>query len=205
MHRVLLATHNKGKLSEFSKLLLGIELISLDAVGITELPPEKGSTFAQNARIKAWSAASHCGMLTIADDSGLEVDALDGAPGVYSARYGGEGLNDNDRNEKLLNEISEVPDDLRTARFVCAIAVVYQTKTTALDSLVFRGVCEGSIARQPIGENGFGYDPIFSLSDGRTMAQLEIEEKNRISHRAKALEKFLKWARVYFETKNGCI
>ena len=182
--RLLIATGNRGKLEEFRALLpLEMDLLTLHDVGL-DSPPETGTTFAENARLKARAAATQSGLLAIADDSGLEVDALDGAPGLYSARYAGEPGDDEANRKKLLAALAGVPFARRRARFRCAVVVATPDGREA----VAEGVCEGAIAFEPAGSNGFGYDPLFMLPDGRTMAQLSPEEKNAISHRARACQ-----------------
>ncbi len=184
---VLLATTNAGKRAEFRRLLPpDIHVLTLDDLGLT-LPPEDGTTFAETASAKARFAASRGGMLTIADDSGLEVDALGGAPGLHSARYAGDGASDVSNREKLLTALRDVPEPERTARFRCAVAMADASGLVA----VAEGTCEGVITTSPVGEHGFGYDPLFRLSCGRTMAELLPEEKNQISHRAKAYQAVL--------------
>jgi XTP/dITP diphosphohydrolase len=183
--KLLIATHNLGKVREYRELLVGlpVETTYLDAAGITLEVEETGASFAENARLKATTYAAASGLLTWADDSGLEVDALDGAPGVYSARYAGHAASDADRYRKLLNRLAGVPWDRRTARFRCVVAIAapHGAVSTA------EGVCEGIIAFGPAGEHGFGYDPVFYLPDlGATLAQLPAEVKNQISHRGRA-------------------
>lgn len=183
--RLLIATHNEGKKREYEELLAGagVELVSLSDVGIHQSVPEEGDTYAENALLKARGYAALSGMLTLADDSGIEVDALGGAPGVRTARYAGEEASDAERNALLLRRIEGVPDPERTARFRCVIALAWPDGRTA----VVEGVVEGRIALEPRGEHGFGYDPIFFVPEyGRTMAELPEEVKNRISHRARA-------------------
>jgi XTP/dITP diphosphohydrolase len=183
--KLLLATHNPGKKAEYVALLQGLELelVTLADLGITDVIAEDGETFAQNALLKARGYAKATGLLTLADDSGLEVDALGGAPGIYTARYGGEGLSDEERYRLLLRNLQGVPDEQRTARFRCVIALAWPDGRTELAE----GVCEGRIAHEPRGEHGFGYDPVFYLPEfGRTMAELPAEVKNRLSHRARA-------------------
>jgi XTP/dITP diphosphohydrolase len=185
--RLLIATHNRGKLREYQELLTGlpIELVTLDDVGIRDDVEETGETFVENARVKATAYARASGLLTIADDSGLQVDALGGEPGVCSKRYAGEGKSDADRVEFLLAKLRDVPAGKRTARFRCAIAIASPIgKVSETD-----GTCEGEIAFAPRGINGFGYDPVFYMAErGKTMAELPAEEKNKISHRARASE-----------------
>ncbi|HHX44587.1 MAG TPA: XTP/dITP diphosphatase [Chloroflexi bacterium] len=183
--RVLIATHNEGKKREYAELLAdtGAELVSLADVGIEQSIPEEGETYAENAVLKARGYAALSGMLTLADDSGIEVDALGGGPGVHTARYVGEGASDADRNALLLRSVAGVPEEARTARFRCVIALAWPSGRTE----VVEGVVEGRIAPEPRGEHGFGYDPIFYVpAYGRTMAELPEEVKNRISHRARA-------------------
>jgi len=195
--RIVIATFNRGKVAEFASLLDGFVVVGLDAAGCPALPPEIGTTFEENARAKAWAAASLTGLFTLADDSGLEIDALGGAPGVLSARYGGPDLDDRGRCLKVLAELEDVPMERRTARFRCVLAAAHPSGDLGLDVPMFHGVCEGRIAERPSGEHGFGYDPIFMLPDGRTMAQLPSREKNKLSHRALAVRKFLQWSVPY--------
>lgn len=184
---IVIATTNPGKIEEFRRLLPpGIEIRSLLDLGI-KLPPEHGATFLENAHAKALAAARQSGHLAIADDSGLEVDALGGEPGIRSARYAGPGASDADNRARLLAALAAVPSPTRTARFRCAVAIASPEGLIASAE----GVCEGSIATTPAGCHGFGYDPIFLLPDGRTMAKLPPEEKNRISHRARAYQAVL--------------
>ncbi len=185
--KLLIATRNDGKKAEYASLLhgLGINLVSLADTCIDDIVEETGTTYADNALLKARTYAAIAGLATLADDSGLEVDALDGAPGVYSARYGGEGLDDEARYRLLLQEIEGVPEKARSARFRCVIALVWPDGRED----VVEGVCEGRIAEEPRGENGFGYDPVFYVpKEGCYMAELPQEVKNRISHRAHAAE-----------------
>lgn len=185
---LLVATHNQGKVAEFAGILgeSGIEWLSLDDVGIDEDVEETGATFRDNAVLKAVAYARMTGFLTLADDSGLEVDALGGRPGVLSARYGGPGLTAVDRYQLLLRNLDGVPAELRAARFRCVIALAAPDGTILGTA---DGVCEGGITLAPAGDGGFGYDPVFRLA-GRdvTMAQLPAAEKNAISHRARAVK-----------------
>lgn len=184
--RLLVATHNKGKVGEYAELLsdLNVDWLNLDAVGVTEDVAETEHTFRGNAILKAVAYARQTGLITLADDSGLEVDALGGQPGVLSARYGGPGSTAVDRYRLLLHNLAHVPWEQRTARFHCVIALA------GADGELLGtadGVCEGVIASEPVGDNGFGYDPVFLLPEyGLTMAQLPASEKNRISHRGRA-------------------
>lgn len=186
--RLLIATHNRGKLIEYQEMFadLPFELVTLDDVGIRDDVAEKGATFAENARVKALDYARASGLLTLADDSGLQVDALGGEPGVHSKRYAGANKSDADRIIFLLNKLRDVPPDKRAARFRCAIALATPDgKLWETD-----GTCEGKIAFEPRGENGFGYDPIFQVAArGVRMAELSTAEKNKVSHRAHAAEK----------------
>ena len=185
--KLVVATNNQGKVKELKKLLepLGFEPVSLKDEGIEIEVVEDGETFAENARLKAEAVYNivHCPV--IADDSGLEIDFLDGAPGIYSARYAGENATDKERMEKVLSELEGTDESLRTARVVCALYCILDDET----EYSVLGTCDGVIGTEPVGENGFGYDPIFVLPDGRTMAELEASEKNEISHRANALRK----------------
>ncbi|HEY8445799.1 MAG TPA: RdgB/HAM1 family non-canonical purine NTP pyrophosphatase [Thermomicrobiales bacterium] len=179
---LVVATSNPGKLAEFRRLLpASVMLLSLTDLGI-ESPPETGETFAENARLKAIAAAQQSGRLAIADDSGLEVDALGGAPGVRSARYAGEPANEAANRARLLAELQGVPPEQRTARFRCVVALAAPTGLIG----EAEGTCEGAISEAEAGTHGFGYDPLFLLPDGRTMAQLLPHEKDAISHRARA-------------------
>ncbi len=190
--KLLIATNNRGKLREYRELLgeLSCELTSLAEEGIELKVEETGRSYRENAILKATAYARVSGLLTVADDSGLEVDALGGEPGIFSARYGGLGT-DEERYRLLLKRLEGVPWPERTARFRCVIALAFPEGRVE----TFEGVCEGVIAFEPRGEHGFGYDPVFYLPElGRTMAELTPQEKNRISHRARAaarLRKFL--------------
>ena len=186
--KLLVATGNPGKLREVSQMLTGMpfEVLSLQDLGISMEVEETGATFAENAILKAKAYCASAGALTLADDSGLVVDALDGRPGVRSARYGGEGLTDPQRVELLLKELVEVPWEKRMARFHCVIALAWPEGR--LETV--EGVVEGIIQYEPKGTNGFGYDPVFHLPErGCTTAQLETSDKNRISHRGQAVRK----------------
>lgn len=192
MSRLVVATGNRGKVAEIRGLVseLGFQVSSL--LEMREVPEivEDGETFEENALRKATIVRDVAGCAVLADDSGLVVDALDGRPGIHSARYGGEGLDDRRRYELLLEEMRDVPDDARAARFVCALAFAEPGE----EPVTFRGVFEGTIARRPAGDNGFGYDPVFTPA-GRdvTLAQLSAEEKRRTSHRARALASLAGW------------
>lgn len=187
MKPLLVATHNRGKVAEFADMLADMQVAwrSLDDAGVTEDVAETGATFRDNALLKARAYAAMTGLLTLADDSGLEVDALGGAPGVLTARYGGPGLSHAQRYQLLLRSLADVPDAQRTARFRCVIVLVAADGSLLGEST---GTCEGMIARAPAGEGGFGYDPVFFLPQrGLTMAQLAAAEKHQISHRGRAL------------------
>jgi XTP/dITP diphosphohydrolase len=184
--RVVLASANPGKLRELAALLapLGVELVSQGSLGIGSAE-ETGSTFHDNALLKARHAARAAGLPALADDSGIEVDALGGRPGVWSARYAGEGASDGENLALLLKELGEVPEERRTARYRCVMAYVAHADDAPL---LGEGAWEGRIALTPKGSGGFGYDPAFIPSgDTRTAAQLPAQEKNRISHRGLAV------------------
>lgn len=186
--RLLIATHNPGKVAEYKSILadLPVTLTYLDEAGITEDVEETETTFEGNALLKARHYSGLTGLWTWADDSGLEVDALDGRPGVLSARYGGKGLTDADRYRKLLGEMAAVPEGERTARFRCVVALVAPDGQVATCD----GRLEGRIAYEAKGHNGFGYDPIFYIPGfQRSLAELEKDVKNQISHRAEAAAK----------------
>ena len=188
MPSLLLATTNPGKIREYRLLLAGLDyqIVTLSEQGITEVITEQGESYEQNAGIKAAAYAKLSRLITLADDSGIEVDALNGKPGVHSARFAGEKATDADRVVKLLAMLSGVPPDKRTAHFKCVIAIA--TPEGKLD--VCQGECHGIIAPEAKGENGFGYDPIFYLPGlGKTMAELPPRLKNRLSHRGKAARK----------------
>jgi len=185
--RFVLASSNPGKLRELKELLapLGHELIPQSALGI-ETPPETGATFVANALLKARHAARAAGLPAIADDSGIEVDALGGRPGVHSARFAGEGATDQQNLEKLLARMRHVTEDKRTARYRCVIALVRSEDDP--DPVIAEGVWEGHIAREPRGTGGFGYDPAFVPAGlSCTAAELSAVEKNTLSHRGQAL------------------
>jgi XTP/dITP diphosphohydrolase len=185
MLRLLLATTNPGKICELRALLAGCgwEILTPQDIGLTLQVEEIGQTYADNARRKAEAYARASGLVALADDSGLEVDALGGAPGLHSARYAGQDTTHADKMGMLLAELRDVPDEQRTARFRAVIVIATPDGRT----FQTEGVCEGRIARAPRGAGGFGYDPIFLVEGGsRTMAELPAEEKNRISHRARA-------------------
>lgn len=184
---LLLATNNQGKVREYRQLLHGLpyKLLTLAECGLGDVE-ETGATFAENARLKATAGAAGSGLHTLADDSGLEVVALGGEPGVMSARYAGEGASDSDRIAYLLSRMKDVPWEERAARFVCVIALATPGGNTEFVS----GECDGIIALTPKGERGFGYDPVFYFPElGKTMAELPPEQKNVVSHRGQAARK----------------
>jgi len=186
VRKLVVATRNPKKRQELAALLrdMPVEVLGLDAFPGAPEVEETGATFADNARLKAEAAARHTGLWAIADDSGLEVDALGGRPGVFSARFAGPGATDAANNELLLTLLEGVPPEKRQARFRCAIAIASPQGETWVDE----GVCEGVIALTPRGDGGFGYDPLFVVPElGKTFAELGESVKNRISHRARAL------------------
>ena len=184
--KLVIASNNKGKIKEMKSILtpFGFDVISQSESGFSLDVEETGTTFEENSLLKAQALYDVCKCAVIADDCGLEVDYLNKAPGVYSARYGGENLNDIQRYEKVLAELDGVPVENRTSRFVCVITYI----TEKGGKFAFRGECEGYIGFEPKGENGFGYDPIFYIGE-KSISQISEEEKNIISHRAKALSK----------------
>jgi len=192
MEKVVLATGNKKKVEELNALLADLNYIVVPQSEFkVESVPETGTTFVENAIIKARHAAHITGLPAIADDSGIEVDALLGRPGVYSARYAGEDASDQDNLEKLLEEMNGVPPVLRTARYWCVL--VYMRHADDPTPIICQASWEGSLATEPSGENGFGYDPIFNVPDlDCTAAELEPATKNRLSHRGKALAQLAK-------------
>lgn len=214
--KIVLASRNAKKIRELETLLaqhssMHIEVLSLDDIGYTEEIVEDGTSFEENAWIKAATPAA-MGYIGIADDSGLSVDALGGAPGIYSARYGGEGTNDAKNNEKLLAEMNEVPDEERGAAFVSAVACVFprecdveipedvRTEKNGLSGFVVRGECRGTILRETRGCDGFGYDPLFYVAEKEcTFAELSSDEKNAISHRGVAMRAFCRQFLSLFE------
>lgn len=192
MKQVVIATKNMGKVKDFEQLFAKYELEvkSLHDFPLIEEPEETGETFEANAIIKADSLCKQLGQVVIADDSGLMVDALFGNPGVRSARYAGEEKDDDANIQKVLEELNGVPEEKRTARFYCALAVVFPDQK---EPILVNGTIEGTILEQPRGDNGFGYDPIFYVEElKKSMAELSREEKNKRSHRARALYKLEK-------------
>jgi XTP/dITP diphosphohydrolase len=194
--KFVLATHNPGKLKEMSAILsgLGVEVVSPKDIGITVDVEETGTTFAENAMLKAKAICKAANLPAIADDSGLCVDALNGGPGVYSARYGGEGLDDRGRYTLLLNSMRG--QTTRAAHFTCSVACAFPNG----DTLTAEGQVDGTIAFAPMGEGGFGYDPVFFYPPlARTFGQLTAEEKSGISHRGKALAEFSEKLATYLK------
>ena len=184
--KIVLASGNAGKVREINNLLSAydIEVIPQTEFDVPEAI-EDGLTFVENAIIKARNAAKHSGLPAIADDSGIEVDALNHRPGIYSARYSGEGANDQRNNEKMLGELNDVPEEKRTARYQCVMVFMRDAEDPV--PVIGHGALEGRILTAPQGEGGFGYDPIFWLPEQQcAAAELSLEEKNKISHRAKA-------------------
>jgi len=189
--RIVLASNNIGKVREFNQLLAGseLEVIPQSEFQVEEIE-ETGLTFVENALLKARNAALHTGLPAIADDSGLEVDALDGAPGIYSARYAGAGASDQQNLEKLLEALKDVSDENRNARFQCLM--VYMRHPGDPTPRIFQGTWEGSILRAPQGNNGFGYDPVFYVAEQKcSSAELTPELKNSLSHRGQALRQLV--------------
>ena len=184
--RIIFATGNEGKMREIRMIMadLGLEILSMKEAGLYADVDENGTTFEENAVIKAKGIAALCDDIVLADDSGLEIDALNKEPGVYSARYMGEDTSYTVKNRNLVERLNGVPDEERTARFVCAIAAALPDGRV----LQTKAAMEGRIGYEERGENGFGYDPIFVLPEyGKTTAELSAEEKNKLSHRGKAL------------------
>jgi XTP/dITP diphosphohydrolase len=190
--RIVLASNNAGKVREINQLLhdSGIEVVPQSQFNIADAV-EDGLTFVENAIIKARHAAAHSGLPAIADDSGIEVDALNGAPGIYSARFAGEGASDAQNLRKLLAELEDIPEAQRSARFQCLM--VYMRHAQDPTPIICQGTWEGSILTAPRGENGFGYDPVFFVPErGCSSAELDAATKNSLSHRGKALQQLVK-------------
>ncbi|WP_312641964.1 XTP/dITP diphosphatase [Hydrogenoanaerobacterium sp.] len=199
---LIVATQNAGKVREFKRILdpLGIIVLSLADIELNVDVEETGSTFAENAKIKAQTIMQLCALPAIADDSGLCVDALGGAPGVYSARYAGEGASDDQRINKLLSELKNVPDEKRTAHFVSSICCSFPSG----DEITAEGTCEGKIGYEKRGENGFGYDPVFITEHG-SFSEITAEQKDEISHRGKALREFYEKLKEFKENRGNDI
>ncbi len=200
MRKVVIATKNRGKAKEFEQLFmsLGVEVLTL--LDLPESPDieETGTTFEENAILKAEAIAAITGSIVIADDSGLMIDALDGRPGVFSARYAGDGHDDEANIDKVLDEMKHVPEEKRSARFYCALAIA----GPRIDTITVSGSCEGMILSKRRGVNGFGYDPIFFVaSEEKSMAELSPEVKNKLSHRAHALKKLESLAGKLFDLR----
>ena len=185
--KLVVATNNQGKVKEFKQLLepLGFKPVSLRDEGIVIDVAEDGETFAENAHIKAQAVYEICKCPVLADDSGLEIEFLGGAPGIYSARYAGEDATDADRCSKVLSELEGVDISMRSARFACALYCIIDDDT----EYSVLGTMNGFIGTEPMGENGFGYDPIFMIDEETSVAMISDEEKNKISHRAEAMRK----------------
>ncbi|MDD3517017.1 MAG: RdgB/HAM1 family non-canonical purine NTP pyrophosphatase [Chromatiales bacterium] len=194
--KIVLATGNRGKVRELSEMLAGsgIQILPQADFGVPEAE-ETGLTFVENAIIKARNAAAHTGLPAVADDSGIEVDALNGAPGIYSARYAGPGASDADNNARLIAALDGVVEPARTARFRCVMVHLRHAEDPA--PLIAEGVWEGQVLTTPYGEGGFGYDPLFFLpAQGCTSAELSAEQKNALSHRGQALRKLVEGLRA---------
>jgi len=199
MNQIIIDTKNKGKVAEFQELF---KKYDMETISLLDLPDNKedveetGETFEENARLKAEQISSILNAPVLADDSGLIIDALDGCPGVFSARYAGLEKNDQDNNNKVLNELKGIPVENRAARFICVLAVARPGKAT----FFVTGKCEGFIALSESGSNGFGYDPIF-IPEGyeETMAEISAEEKNEISHRGQAIKELDEWLKKYIK------
>lgn len=198
--QILVATHNRGKVSELSDILsdLAITWLTLEDVGVTFDVDETGETLEENAILKATTYAQETGLLTLADDSGLEVDALDGRPGVYTARFGQPSFTPEQRYQYLLSQMTDVPWEERTARFRCVVALA--TPEGLLGTA--EGRCEGHITFEPAGTGGFGYDPVFFVSEkGKTMAELPPAEKHAISHRGQAMARMAPLLRRHIQSQ----
>ncbi|QHS23408.1 XTP/dITP diphosphatase [Virgibacillus sp. MSP4-1] len=197
MKTIWIATRNEGKVSEFREMFskLGYQVKSLNDLAEPVDIEETGDTFEENARIKSETLSEMLQEPVLADDSGLVIDSLNGSPGVYSARYAGNHKSDADNMQKVLDELKDTPEEERTARFICVLAISRPNHKTEF----LKGTCEGEIASEPAGENGFGYDPIFYLPERKkTMAQLSQEEKSKISHRGNAIKQLEKNIRELF-------
>lgn len=197
MSKLLIATKNVGKIREYREIFQGLPTTTLAEEGIRFEAEEKGQSFRENARVKALTYSRATGLVALADDSGLEVDALEGAPGVRSSRYAGPDATDEDRYMLLLKNLEGVPWERRGARFRCAIAIA----DTEGNLHVVEGLCEGTISLEPRGTSGFGFDPVFYVPEyGKTMAELPLEVKNQISHRARAVRQAFDVLKKFFPT-----
>ena len=198
--KFIIATHNLHKIEEFARILtpLGIEAVPQEAAGISMSAEEDGQSFAENAEKKARAVAKQTNCAVIADDSGLCIDALDGAPGIYSARWFGEDTPYSQKNQMILDKLSKTPWEQRSAQFVCAICCIFPNG----ERLLSQGVCRGHIGLCSRGEGGFGYDPIFYV-DGKSLAEILPQQKDRISHRGIALRDFSEKLSKYLEQRNG--
>jgi len=206
MQNIVVATRNKDKYNEIKEILkdMPFEVISMDEAGVdlTADIEETGKTFEENALIKAKKVCELTGEITIADDSGIEIDYLGGAPGIYSSRFGGKDATDFEKNKQILEMLEGVPFEKRSARFTCAIAAAYPDG----NHFVVKGLCNGYIGYEPKGSNGFGYDPIFFVPEyGMTTAQMKPEEKHKISHRGNALRLMLNEFKKRNTAQNGKI
>lgn len=199
---IVVASRNSAKIAELTKLLSHLEIKVLSLEDFPDIPEvvEDGATYEENATKKARAVAKATGKMALADDSGIEVDALRGVPGIKSARFGGEDLTDHEKNMKLLKMLEEVPDDERGATFQCRVAIAGPGKTLK----ILEGMCRGGISREPRGGRGFGYDPIFTpVEYNQTFAELSPEVKNKISHRGRALEKATLFLEGYVYSEKG--
>ncbi len=194
--KFVIATHNNHKVTEFKRILepLGVEVVSQNEAGIDVEVVETGTTFAENAKLKAESVSRVGNCVAIADDSGICIDAFDGGPGIYSSRFLGEDTPYTEKNAIILDRLRDVPDEKRTARYVCAICCIFPNG----DIIETEGKCEGKMGYEPKGGNGFGYDPIFMVDD-RSLAQVSDAEKDEISHRGVALKKFVEELKSYLK------
>lgn len=200
VNRLLLATNNPGKVREFRRLLEGapFAVVTPGEAGISLDVEETGASYRENALLKAFAFARAGDCLALADDSGIEVDALAGGPGMLSARYGGAGLDDEGRTALMLRETGGAADGARGARYRAVVAVAWPVGDGSVESATFEGVQEGTLARRASGAEGFGYDPIFLVAPGRTQAQISAAEKDAISHRGKAVRAALEFLRGKF-------
>ena len=192
MKRIVFATGNQNKMREIREIMkdFDVEVLSMKEAGAFADPEETGTSFEENSLIKARAVWKLCHNIVLADDSGLEIDALDKEPGIYSARYMGKDTSYDEKNRNLIGRLSGIPDEKRTARFICVISCVFPKHKK---QIVAKGECEGIIIRERRGESGFGYDPVFYIPEvGKTFAEMTEEEKNKISHRGRAMRDFIK-------------